>query len=131
MTRIIETKVFDSLSSTAKRQYVLGAITDVIESFKHNPDVRQFLKNTLAIEYKDYVFKSKTLVIARTVRDINSRIIDDRSYAIKVLNLLQSFTSEASNAPLFKNFKADEEAPTTKKKNNSNDKLNKWLKGLS
>jgi predicted RNA binding protein with dsRBD fold (UPF0201 family) len=131
MTRIIETKVFDSLSSTAKRQYVLGAITDVIESFKHNPDVREFLKTTLGIEYKDYVFKSKTLVIARTVRDINSRIIDNGSYATQVLNLLQKFTSSNSNTSLFKGSDEDTAAATVKKKTNSNDKLDKWLKGLS
>ncbi|ABJ70734.1 hypothetical protein [Lacticaseibacillus paracasei] len=122
---------FQNLPSFAADQYVLGYAAMIIERFKHNPDIRPFLENTFELTYKDYVFKSKTLVISRVLRDLNKSLGNQTLSAEQVYSSLNNFTSNKKSKDLLSE-KQEYAIPRTsaKKKSNSNDKLSKWLQGL-
>lgn len=54
---------------------ILGIITELIfstEIFSRNLEIKEFLKDVLSTEYKDYVMKSRTLIVAKICRQITS-----------------------------------------------------------
>ena len=60
------------IKSIPKYKFV-GIVAELLYSrkiFSHNPDIISFLKEVFAIEYRDYVFKSRTLIVAKTCRYI-------------------------------------------------------------
>lgn len=131
MVQSIGSTEFHNLTATAQRQVVLGYTIEVIEAFKHNPDIRPFLLNTFAFEYRDYVFKSKTLVISRVIRDLEKSLDSQKFSNIKVWELLTSFLENSkSTALLYPEASHTEKDQQPRHKTNSNDKLNKWLQGL-
>lgn len=55
------------------RYKILGIITELLYSkkiFLRNSDINDFLREVFAIEYKSYVIKSRTLIVAKTCRYI-------------------------------------------------------------
>lgn len=55
-------------------KYILcGIMSSMILSksiFNHNDDIPEFLKEIINVEYKEYVIKSRTLIMARSTREI-------------------------------------------------------------
>ncbi len=52
---------------------ILGIVTELLyskEVFSHNSEIIDFLKDVLSLEYKSYVIKSRTLIVAKTCRYI-------------------------------------------------------------
>ncbi len=55
---------------------LIGIITELIFSkkiFKHNSDIAQFIKSILGIELKNYILKSRTMIVAKVCRIINDK----------------------------------------------------------
>lgn len=61
---------------------IYGYITNVIlstEKFKNNIDIKEFLENETSLflsnddKFKDYVYKTRTLILARTIRITEKR----------------------------------------------------------
>lgn len=58
---------------------LIGIISELILSkliFKKNSDIGFFLKEIFAIEYKEYIMKSRTSILAHTIRKISNNDID-------------------------------------------------------
>lgn len=72
-------------------RYELYAILTTLvlskEEFKANKEINDFL-NSLGINFKEYVFNTRTLVIARTLRIIEKADIDSLESYKKVLKQL-------------------------------------------
>ncbi len=103
---------------------VMGILIISKDIIKRNSEVGEFLKNTLDLTFPEYVIRSRTLMSARVNRVLVN--VDDeiqvRKYKKKILEYLESLEEEESK---------DAEKITKKvKKENENDKLKKWLKGL-
>lgn len=50
---------------------IIGIVSEMIlskEIFKRNTDVKQFILRVFEIEYKDYIVRSRTMILAKTVR---------------------------------------------------------------
>ncbi|HII4232099.1 TPA: hypothetical protein ACY4LH_002878, partial [Enterococcus faecium 1,230,933] len=48
---------------------ILGIVTEIIlskELFQKNVDLKPFLENVFGVSYKDYVMRSRTMILART-----------------------------------------------------------------
>lgn len=48
---------------------ILATIILTKEYYKSNVDIHEFTLGTLGLEYKDYLFKSRTLLYSRVVKD--------------------------------------------------------------
>lgn len=60
------------IKSIPKYKFV-GIVTELLYSkiiFSRNSDITEFLKDVFSIEYRSYVFKSRTLIVAKTCRYI-------------------------------------------------------------
>lgn len=56
--------------------------------FPHNETIKGFLIEVLELSYKDYVFRSRTLLCARVMRDvINERV--GNNYKVKLYKFLE------------------------------------------
>lgn len=74
---------------------MLGIVSEIIlskELFKRNTDISQFLMKVFDLSYKEYVMRSRTLILSRTVRHIYDS--KDKNYQIFRKNLL-NFIEEA------------------------------------
>lgn len=109
---------FNNLSEDDKATYFYGAIAKTIFSFNGNKEIPSFLKNTFNIEFKEYVFRAKPLIISRTVKiffnDVNVNFKENYE------KLLQ-YTSPINKPNSVK---------VSNKKRNANDSLEKWFKGI-
>ncbi len=93
---------------------LLGIVSELLfskEIFPRNKDIKLFLIEIFSIEYKDYVMKSRTLIVARVCKFIYS--LEERNSTIKKLS---KFISN----------KIDE--LKTKDKKEISDMLNGWIK---
>ncbi|MBS5198568.1 MAG: hypothetical protein KHY93_15865 [Clostridiales bacterium] len=72
-----------------------GIVSEMLISrdiFKKNSEIKNFLNYVFDLDYKDYVMKSRTLIVARTVKTIhNSEETEYNLYKKK----LMVFTSKA------------------------------------
>ncbi|MGY0213418.1 hypothetical protein [Bacillus cereus] len=62
-------------NSNPARYKVIGIVSKMLlskELFMKNAEINEFLKYVFHIEYKEYVMDSRTLIVARTVRLIES-----------------------------------------------------------
>lgn len=88
------------------------------EMFKRNKDISQFLNEVYNIDFRPYVMKSRTLIVARITRELNNKNQDElNEIRIKLINYLNPDSSIAKS-----------KSKSTKQ--NSNEKLKKWLEGL-
>lgn len=71
----------NELKNTKVPKYkTIGIVTEILiskEVFKKNEEIREFLMRIFNISYKDYVMKSRTMVIARTSRLIHNSENDE------------------------------------------------------
>ena len=69
---------------------ILGIVTEIIlskELFQKNVDLKPFLENVFGVSYKDYVMRSRTMILARTNRLINESSEEKQSEYRKKLNI--------------------------------------------
>lgn len=70
-------------NSKPARYKVIGIVSKMLlskELFLKNTEINEFLKYVFQIEYKEYVMSSRTLIVARTVRLIET--FSDNDYLI-------------------------------------------------
>lgn len=55
------------------RYKIIGIVVELLYSkkiFSRNSEIAKFLNDVFSIEYRDYIFKSRTLIVAKTCRYI-------------------------------------------------------------
>lgn len=70
---------------------IIGIVSELLLSrkiFPANSDIAEFLKNVFSLELKVYLFRSRTLLIARVTREIIV-IENDNIYKKKLYNFIQ------------------------------------------
>ena len=83
-------------NSKVPRYKMIGIMSELLldkDVFKKNSDIVIFLQDVLGLKFKDYVIKSRTLIMAKTGRIVHN--LDEKEYMLfKKINLL--FTSATS-----------------------------------
>ena len=104
---------------------VMGIIIISKDLIRKNVDVGQFVKYTTEISFPEYVIKSRTLISARINRILVN--IEDESEVRRISRKVLEYLDNIENEKI-----SDGTEKTTRKvkKENENDKLKKWLKGL-
>lgn len=77
---------------------VLSIIIFTKEYYESNPDLKDFTKNVLFQEYRDYLFKNRNALYARVLRDILKA--EDEKKLIFINNILDftnNFSKENEN----------------------------------
>ncbi|WP_440114831.1 hypothetical protein [Paenibacillus sp. QZ-Y1] len=85
-------------NSKPARYKVIGIVSTMLlskELFKKNEEINDFLKYVFKIEYKEYVMASRTLIVARTVRLIET--LDDKDYINSKKILYKYIDSKITN----------------------------------
>ena len=70
---------------------IVGIVSELLlskEIFRANDDIRGFLDEIFSIKFKDYLYKSRTLLVSRTIRVILS-IDNQMSYKSKLYLFIQ------------------------------------------
>lgn len=78
-------------NKTVSKYKIIGIVSQLLLSrkvFPANLDIAEFLKDVFSLEFKDYLFKSRTLLIARIIRQIDA-IENDNVYKNKLYNFIQ------------------------------------------
>ncbi|AGE39951.1 hypothetical protein PND37_15015 [Lactiplantibacillus plantarum] len=110
---------FNKLAKKDQPTYFYGAISQTIFSFNGNKEIPLFLKTTFNIEFKDYVFRAKPLIVSRTIKIFfNDSSINFKEQYKKLLNY---YANQKDGSTTNK---------TPNKKSNANDYLEKWLRGI-
>ena len=104
---------------------VMGIIIISKDVIKRNTDVGEFIEYVMKIKFPEYVIKSRTLMSARINRILIN--IEDNSEIRKISRNILDYLDNIENEN-----KSNEPENNIKKvkKENENDKLKKWLKGL-
>lgn len=71
---------------------IIGIVSELLLSkkvFKANTEIESFLKQVFDLEFKTYVFRSRTLIVARVSREILA-IENDGIYKNKLYRFIQS-----------------------------------------
>lgn len=85
--------------------------------FTKNDDIASFLSTVYDLQYKDYVFKSRTMILARTTRDIYK--MDEKEFEISRKNLLLFINKSIEATISYNNIKS------------KNDNFGKWMDGIT
>lgn len=102
------------------RYKMIGIVSELLLSkdiFKKNKDIVYFLQDVFGLKYKDYVIKSRTIIMAKTNRIIH--ISTEKEYILFKRNLMQ-FIGDMIE-------KAKEEGNMKKEKNN----FDGWLNSIN
>ncbi|MEI2282732.1 hypothetical protein [Paenibacillus polysaccharolyticus] len=70
-------------NSKPARYKVIGIVSKLLlskELFKKNEEIAEFLKTVFQVEFKEYVMSSRTLIVARTVKLIET--LEDNDYVV-------------------------------------------------
>ena len=95
---------------------ILGIVSEIIlskEIFKKNKDISLFLKNIFELEFKEYVMKSRTMIMSKTLKKIySSNEQEIQKYRKNLLNYIEvNFYNKENNS-----------------KKKTNDNLSKWIR---
>lgn len=97
---------------------LLGIVAEIILSkiiFKKNKDISDFLKTVFKIEFKEYIMKSRTIIMAKLLKKIYSSSNQEiQEYRKNLLKYIEE-----------KFYNKDEEVS---KQTSSKDNLSKWIK---
>lgn len=97
---------------------LLGIVAEIILSkiiFKKNKDISDFLKTVFKIEFKEYIMKSRTIIMAKLLKKIYSSSNQEiQEYRKNLLKYIEK-----------KFYNKDEEVS---KQTSSKDNLSKWIK---
>lgn len=73
---------------------MMGIVSELIlskEVFHKNSDIEVFLKDIFNVEFRNYVIKSRTLIVSRVIRTIDKSTVDDYStYRARLLKFIDS-----------------------------------------
>lgn len=70
---------------------IIGIVSELLLSkqvFPRNVDIENFLKEVFALEFKSYLFKSRTLIVARVTKEILV-IEKENTYKNKLYKFIQ------------------------------------------
>ncbi|HDR3495925.1 TPA: hypothetical protein QCN48_001267 [Bacillus toyonensis] len=101
-------KLNGNMNTELLRLELYSIITDVFlskEYFSRNRDIINFI-NAIGYHYADYLFKSRTLLLARVLRDINKA---EKEELLLIMRNLQNL--------LFNDIEPDTKTKTKKSKN--------------
>ena len=104
---------------------VMGIIIISKDVIRKNADVGEFVKYTTKIKFPEYVIKSRTLMSARINRILVN--IEDESEVRRINRKVLEYLDNIENEKI---SDGAEKTIRKVKKENKNDKLKKWLKGL-
>lgn len=104
---------------------IMGILIISKDLIRKNIDVGNFVEDVMGVNFPEYVIKSRTLISARVNRILVD--IEDDAEIRKIRKKVLEYLDDIENEKL-----PDELEKTTKKvkKENENDKLKKWLRGL-
>ena len=104
---------------------IMGILIISKDLIRKNIDVGNFVVDVMGVNFPEYVIKSRTLISARVNRILVD--IEDDAEIRKIRKKVLEYLDDIENEKL-----PDELEKTTKKvkKENENDKLKKWLRGL-
>lgn len=102
---------------------VLSIIVFSKEYYSHNDELRQFTENVLNINYKDYLFKSRTLLYSRIIKDFYINNQDVKSLVIKINDFIERESDNNNNR--MKNHQITK-ISNSKKKDSQQDIIKKW-----
>lgn len=78
-------------NKTIPKYKIIGIVSQLLLSrkiFSSNMDIEKFLKDIFELEFKTYVFRSRTLIVARVTREILSSE-NDNVYKNKLYDFVQ------------------------------------------
>lgn len=104
---------------------IMGIIIISKDLIRKNADVGEFVKYTTEISFPEYVIKSRTLISARINRILVN--IEDESEVRRISRKVLEYLDNIENEKI---SDGTEKTIRKVKKENENDKLKKWLKGL-
>lgn len=106
-----------------------GNISDIIglnciiilskDIFTENQDIEFYTREVFEKDYLPYLFKSRTLLLARTTRDIYN--YDDKEKNILTERIYSFFESD---------LKDNRKMSGNRKTNNANENMRKWIRAL-
>jgi hypothetical protein len=105
----------------------MGAVSQVVLSkqfFKNNSDITPFLKEVFDIEFLEYVMKSRTLILSRLLRVIDSYEEKKLNEVIKKYKTYINHLSTSTNPEKTKVVQNN----TYKKSDDFGDTLSRWRK---
>ena len=104
---------------------IMGILIISKDLIRKNIDVGNFVEDVMGVNFPEYVIKSRTLISARVNRILVD--VEDDAEIRKIRKKVLEYLDDTENEKL-----PDELEKTTKKvkKENENDKLKKWLRGL-
>ena len=76
---------------------ILSIIVLTKEYYPHNNELRQFTKDVLNADYKDYLFKSRTLLYSRIIKDFYINNQDIKLLLKKVNAFIKENNGETNN----------------------------------
>ncbi|BCC45900.1 hypothetical protein bcgnr5378_22950 [Bacillus cereus] len=96
-----ELKIYrNELKNTKPPKYkLIGIVTQILlstELFKNNIDTKPFLKEVFNKDFNEYVYGSRTLIIARTIKLIQK--CDDKLYLVYKNNLYKFIVKNIDNS---------------------------------
>ncbi|EPY7704342.1 MULTISPECIES: hypothetical protein [Bacillus cereus group] len=107
-------------SKNVAKYKLIGITTELILNtsiFTKNEDIVPFLKKIYGLSYKEYIIKTRTMILARTARDIYK--MDDKKYEIIRKNLFNFVNEYLELSIQNKEFKA------------TNNDFSKWMDGIT
>ncbi len=107
-------------NSKVPRYKMIGIMSELLldkDVFKKNSDIVIFLQDVLGLKFKDYVIKSRTLIMAKTGRIVHN--LDEKEYMLFKKNLMWFIGNVID--------KAREDGNIKKEKNN----FDGWLNNIN
>lgn len=78
---------------------IIGIVSELLLSrqiFVKNVDIEEFLKEIFSLEFKAYLFRSRTLIVARVTKEI-MEMEKDNTYKNKLYKFIQQKIDELKN----------------------------------
>ncbi|TYR72701.1 hypothetical protein FZC79_22010 [Rossellomorea vietnamensis] len=107
-------------SKNVPKYKLIGITTELILNtsiFLKNEDIIPFLDAVYNLTYKEYIIKSRTMILARTARDIYK--MENKEYESARKRLLD-----------FVSIYLEKSAHINEMKNSSNNDFSKWMDGI-
>lgn len=92
-------------SKTVPKYKTIGIVSEIIlsrEIFQSNAQLEDFLRDVFSLSFKPYLFRSRTLVVARTIRVILSTK-DDMMFKTQLYNFIQELIEKFNQENKTKN----------------------------
>lgn len=103
-----------------------GVIADIIFTknyYNRNKDLKEFTLKVLNKDYKDYLYKSRTLLYARIVKDLYRE--EDTDLLLESLYNIQNFISNEKDVNI-EDVKQSTNIKVSHKKSNHQKVINEW-----